>query len=377
ATLRGGAMAVVDLTDDELGDLERKFPGVHLAVHSSPQQKTVAGEAAAVARLVDHLAAQGRAARAMPVQGAGHSPQVEPLLPELVIRLSGIRGRTDGAVRVYSTVHEDPTGPCDFDATHWAASLRNPVRLAGALAAAAADGHTAFIEISPHPVLLHSLAENLPDALHLLTLRRGDNPALTFRSQLAALHAAGHPFPARLLHPHGEVVDVPLPSWRHTRHWWTHEHGSPSADVPHDERGLPVAGCVPLPESVTRAGSVAERLIRHIAAVTGHPPEQITPDTPLTDLGLDSLMAVRLREATVREFGVPLSLSDLLLAGTVQAAADVITLSAHDDRRERVPRIPVVPRPAARPMPYPLRVLRPDGVRPPLVLAHAAGGTPD
>ncbi|MEU3612314.1 type I polyketide synthase [Streptomyces sp. NPDC006872] len=376
-TLRGGAMAVVDLTDDELGDLEGKFPGVHLAVHSSPRQKTVTGAALAVSRLVEHLTAHGRTARGLLVRGAGHSPQVDPLLPELLSRLSGIRGRTDGAVRLYSTVHQDPTGPCDFDAAHWAANLRNPVRLAGALAAAAADGHTAFIEISPHPVLLHPLAETLPDALHLPTLRRGNNPALTFRAQLAALHTAGRPLPARLLHPHGEVVDVPLPAWRHTRHWWTHESGSPSDDVPHDGRGLPAADPVPAPEQGKGGGTVTERLIRHIAAVTGHLPEQITPDTPLTELGLDSLMAVRLREAAVREFGVPLALSDLLLAGTVRAAADVITLSPHDDRRERMLHTPVAPRPAARSMPYPLRALRPGGDRPPLVLAHAAGGTPD
>ncbi|MDX3133280.1 type I polyketide synthase [Streptomyces europaeiscabiei] len=377
ATLRGGAMAVVDLTDDELGGLERKFPGVHLAVHSSPRQKIVTGEAPAVARLVDHLTAQGRAARTMPVQGAGHSPQVEPLLPELTAGLGGIQGRTDGAVRVYSTVHDDPTRPCTFDAAYWAENLRRPVRLAGALAAAAADGHTAFIEISPHPVLLHPLAENLPDALHLPTLRRGDDPSLTFRCQLAVLNAAGHPFPARLLHPHGDVVDVPLPSWRHTRHWWTHGHDSLSADVPHDERTLAVAGSVAQPSSGTGAGSVTERLIRHIVAITGHLPEQVTPETPLTDLGLDSLMAVRLREAAVREFGVPLSLSDLLLAGTVQAAADVITLFPHDDRREHLSHTPVARRPAGRPMPYPLSVLRPEGDRPPLILAHAAGGTPD
>nr|APD71565.1 type I polyketide synthase 4 [Streptomyces sp.] len=337
ATLRGGSMAVVDLTDDELGDLERKFPGVHLAVDSSPRQKIVTGEAPAVARLVDHLAAQDRAARTMPVQGAGHSPQVEPLLPELTARLGGIRGRTDGAVRVYSTVHDDPTRRCAFDAAHWAENLRRPVRLAGALAAAAADGHTAFIEISPHPVLLHPLAENLPDALHLPTLRRGNNAALTFRGQLAALHAAGHPLPARVLHPYDEVVDVPLPAWRHTRHWWTPGSGSGSGSLPATAPPAAVADSVPPPDLGNGAASVTERLIRRIAAVTGHLPEQITPDTPLADLGLDSLMAVRLREAAVREFGVSLSLGDLLTAGTVRAAADVITLAPHDDRRERLP----------------------------------------
>lgn len=37
--LRGGAMAVVDLDDGELDALERDFPGVHVAVHSSPARR--------------------------------------------------------------------------------------------------------------------------------------------------------------------------------------------------------------------------------------------------------------------------------------------------------------------------------------------------
>jgi thioesterase domain-containing protein len=68
-------------------------------------------------------------------------------------------------------------------------------------------------------------------------------------------------------------------------------------------------------------------------------------------------MATRIRAAVEREFGVAPPLRDLLLAGTVQAAADAITKQAD-----------------SRP---PLRALRPGGSRPPLFLAHAAGGTPD
>ena len=81
--LHGGAMAVVDLDDSELAALERDFPGVSVAVHSSPRQKVVTGDEMAVARLVRRLEERGCAARAMRVVGAGHSPQVDPLLPEL------------------------------------------------------------------------------------------------------------------------------------------------------------------------------------------------------------------------------------------------------------------------------------------------------
>lgn len=375
ATLRGGQMAVVDLHDDELPALEREFPGVHLAVHSSVREKTVTGEASAVARLVEHLVSQGRAARTMTVQGAGHSPQVDPLLPQLVGDLDGVRGQSDGAVRVYSTVHDDPGRRCAFDAGHWAENLRRPVRLATALAAAAADGHTAFIEISPHPALLRPLAENLPHAFHLPTLRRGDDPVLTFRLHLAALYTAGHCLPADLLHPPGEVIDVPLPPWRHTRHWWTDEDGPAPTTTPADPPAVPA----PPAGRGRGAGTVTERLIRRIADVTGHVPEQITADTSFTELGLDSLMAVRLREAVVREFGAALSLRDLLSAESIRGVAEAITRVPHDDQPEGKPasRAFAPPSAADRPTPHPLRALRPEGRRPPLILAHAAGGSPD
>ncbi|MDX3646493.1 acyltransferase domain-containing protein, partial [Streptomyces sp. MB09-02B] len=57
--LRGGAMAVVDLDDTELALLERDFPGVQIAVHSSPCQKVVTGDGESVARLVERLEKEG------------------------------------------------------------------------------------------------------------------------------------------------------------------------------------------------------------------------------------------------------------------------------------------------------------------------------
>ncbi|QWB21308.1 MULTISPECIES: type I polyketide synthase [Streptomyces] len=336
--LSGGAMAVVDLDDAELDSLEGDFPGVHVAVHSSPRQKVVTGEEAAVAGLVRRLEGQGRAARAMRVVGAGHSPQVDPLLPELVDALAGIRGRQP-RVPVYSTVLDDPCGDCGFGADHWAANLRRPVRLDRALASAAADGHTAFVEISPHPVLTGAVADSVPGALALATLRRDADGSEAFAGQLGALYVAG----GRLPVPPGRVVDLPLPRWRHIRHWWTdgRAHPEPVTEDP--------------PVEVAEPASVLARLTRHIAAVTGHPPARVAPGTALADLGLDSLMAVRVRTAVEREFGIALPLRDLFAAVTVEDAAARI--------RQALPREDT-----------PLRPLRATGSRPPLFLVHAAGG---
>ncbi|MFD8820038.1 acyltransferase domain-containing protein, partial [Streptomyces sp. NPDC059627] len=363
--LRGGAMAVADLTDDELPMLERDFPGVQVAVHSSPRQKVVTGDEAAVAPLVRLLEEQGRAVRAMRVVGAGHSPRVDPLLPELTEALSDVRGRPP-RVPVYSTVLFDPRGDSAFDAAHWAANLRRPVRLDRALAAAAADGHTAFVEISPHPVLTRAVTDNVPGALAVGTLHRDADGSAAFLKQLGALYTAGLP----LVMPPGRVVDLPAPRWRHTRYWWTDGRPTGPGAARWDEPEPAPAAHAPA-EDASAAGASAEdtsldvtslddtsavaRLRRHIAAVTGHPAARITPGTALADLGLDSLMATRIRTALERESGTQLPLRDLLAATTVGEAAARIRQSA-----------PVGP--------TPLRPLhRTTGTRPPLFLCHAAG----
>jgi phthiocerol/phenolphthiocerol synthesis type-I polyketide synthase A len=343
--LRGGAMAVVDLDDGELDFLERDFPGVCVAVHSSPRQKIVAGEELAVARLVRRLEQEGRTARALHVVGAGHSPQVEPLLPGLADALADIKGGQP-LVPVYSTVLDDPRDGSLFDAAHWAANLRRPVRLDRAVAAARADGHTAFVEISPHPVLIRAVLDTAPGVLAIGTLRRDADSSAGFLAQVGALYCAG----GRLPSPPGRVIDLPAPRWRHVRHWWT------------DGRAAATTAATAAPTEVTAVPdtSVSGRLCHHIAAVTGHPPTRITPATALADLGLDSLMAVRIRTALQGEFGVELPLRELLGATSVRSVADRLQQA----------------------LPWgesgsPLRTLRAGGARAPLFLVHAAGGTTD
>lgn len=357
--LRGGAMAVVDLDDGELDSLARDFPGVHVAVHSSPGQKVVTGEEPAVGRFVRWLEGQGRAARSMRVVGAGHSPQVEPLLAELTASLADLHVRAPH-VPVYSTVLDDPRGDGVFDAAHWAANLRRPVRLDRAVAAAAADGHRAFVEISPHPVLSRAVTDTAPGVLAIGTLRRDADGCADFLTQLGALYCAG----GRLPLPAGRVVDLPAPRWKHVRHWWTDGRGAVPAKTPADvalatpaQVSADAPAAAPAQVRATEGDapadtSVAGRLCHHIAAVTGHPAGRVTPATALADLGLDSLMAVRIRTALEREFAVELPLRDLLGATTVQELAD-------------------------RVRPGVVRPLRVTGSRPPLFLVHAAGGSSD
>ena len=127
----GGAMAAVELTPEEL----LAYPDVELAVDSAPRQVTVAAAAEVLDRLVAELEAAGRTARRLPVEVAGHSAEVEPVLGPLRDALAEFGGRRP-LVPWYDTVLTDPRELPDFDARYWAAHLRRPVRFRQAVTAA-------------------------------------------------------------------------------------------------------------------------------------------------------------------------------------------------------------------------------------------------
>ncbi|GAA4703510.1 hypothetical protein GCM10023263_46870 [Phytohabitans rumicis] len=220
ARLGPGAMAVVELGEEEFAALAAGLDGVHVAVVAGPRQLVVTGAPSAVRALAARVAAHRRLARTLTTEGAGHSPAVDPLLPPLAEALAGLCPAPPG-LPLYSTVVDDPRTAPPLDAAYWVANLRRPVRLAAAVAAASDDGYRFFLEISPHPVLVRPVratlqARGVPDALVTGTLRR-DGGAASFARQLAILYAHGLPVPAMA---RGRIVDLPAAPWERRRYWF-------------------------------------------------------------------------------------------------------------------------------------------------------------
>lgn len=320
----GGAMASVELTETELAELAEEFPTVQTAVHASPRQRVVTGSDSDIERLLAHVERSGGLARALPVTVAGHSPHVEPLLVELTEDLAGLSPRPPWT-RFYSTVRESADGTGPLDAGYWAENLRQPVRFAQAVSAAARDGHRCFVEVSPHPTQLHPLTESLPASprppLLVPTLRRDTDDAVTFRSALAALRVGGHRVAHHALHPGGRVIDVPAPRWHHRRHWTDTRQAPAHASPAAGDGGGPGGPVAVVRAEPPEPATAVERLRTGVADVLGYAPEQLSPTTVLTDLGLDSLMAARIRAFVQREFGTSVPPAVLLRDGTLQGVA--------------------------------------------------------
>ncbi|MFE5393149.1 SDR family NAD(P)-dependent oxidoreductase [Streptomyces sp. NPDC056568] len=219
-----GLMASVALGRGEVERLleEGDVRGVSVAVVASPENTVVGGDADRIRRLAEEWDARGVGVRVIEVDVASHTAHMDPILPDLGEALAGVVGRTPGTA-FYSTVTDDPREHGVLDAAYWSDNLRRVVRFADAVRAAAEDGHRLFVEIGPHPVLVHPVQATLTAHGHTGTavvpsLLRDTDDALAFHTQVAALHCAGHPLDWAARHGDGALADVPPTTWERTRY---------------------------------------------------------------------------------------------------------------------------------------------------------------
>ena len=251
--LGDGAMAVVELSAAELAELRARFPSVTIAVYASPTQCTVSGSPGHITALVTYVESLGRLARRLAVGGAGHSAAVEPILARFRAGLGRLRPAVP-ATTCYSSVLDDPRAVPAFDEDHWVANLRRPVRFTQAVAAAVADGHRWFVEVSPHPIALAAVEQTARaagvDVRTLATLSRRDGEENAYAHSLAELHTAGHPAVLDRRYPEAPVLDLPPPPWEHRtyrppRRTAGHPLLGTRVEVPEEDRHLWQAAIAP------------------------------------------------------------------------------------------------------------------------------------
>ncbi|MEU6162191.1 SDR family NAD(P)-dependent oxidoreductase, partial [Streptomyces sp. NPDC047130] len=204
-----------------------------IAALNGPRVTVVGGGNAALAELAAACERRGVRARRIDVDYASHTVLVEPLRP--VFDELPAAPATPGNVPFYSTVTGAALTTDDLAPGYWYRNLRDTVRFDQAVRAAVADGHTAFLEISPHPVLTPGITDILDDidtpGAVLTTLRRGEDEVRRWVLALAEAHCAGVDvdWPGVLGGPAGRhVLDLPTYPFQQRRYW---PDIRPTADV--------------------------------------------------------------------------------------------------------------------------------------------------
>ncbi|MEO7360726.1 MAG: acyltransferase domain-containing protein, partial [Gemmatimonadaceae bacterium] len=241
-----GGMVAVELSAHDAATAIAPFGDrLSMAAENSPRSSLVAGDRDALVALVANLTAHGVFAKLVRVDVASHSPQVDPLLPELVDALRAITP-VGNAVPLYSTVRGVVVDGGSLRAEYWSDNLRRTVRLLDATTAMANDGIDIFIEVSPHAVLSTALNETLDTCddpiLVLPSMRRDVDGRTSMLQSLGALYAAGvnpawqHAFESGVAR-----AELPTYPFQRERFWYEDEQavarGAPRATGAHEFLG--------------------------------------------------------------------------------------------------------------------------------------------
>ncbi|WP_407657150.1 SDR family NAD(P)-dependent oxidoreductase [Kibdelosporangium aridum] len=224
ASLSGrGAMVSVAASVDRVRELLED--GLGVAAVNGPSSVVVSGAPEAVQALIQRCADLDVRTRQVPVDYASHSSFVEGIEAELLTALASIKP-VAGSVPFYSTVTGGLFDPTGLDAEYWYRNLRLSVEFDATVRELAKAGHRAFVEVSPHPVLVPGIEETLAQATKSAvvvtgTLRRDENCVRRFLNSLAVAHVHGVAVDWRAVVGEGPgwPVDLPTYAFQRQRYW--------------------------------------------------------------------------------------------------------------------------------------------------------------
>ncbi|MFF4625850.1 acyltransferase domain-containing protein, partial [Nonomuraea jabiensis] len=201
--------------------------GLEVSADNGPASCAVAGPSGALEEFVERLRGEGVRARVIATTVASHSRMVEPLRERLLEMLGPIRPEA-GRVPVYSTVTGGVLAGSELGAEYWFANARRPVDFQGAVRALLADGRSAFVEVSPHPVLTMAVQDILEatgtSGVAVGSLRRGEGGPDRFVRSVGEAFTAGVGVDWERLLPAtgtgtGVGAELPTYAFQHRRYW--------------------------------------------------------------------------------------------------------------------------------------------------------------
>ncbi|MBI0380972.1 type I polyketide synthase, partial [Streptomyces albiflaviniger] len=220
-----GGMVSVGLPVEQVKERIAAWDGaISVAAVNGPGSVVVSGDPGALDEMVAQLEGEEIRVRRVPVDYASHSAHVEAIREELLKVLADIEPRSS-EVPFYSTVSGELVDTSGLDAEYWYRNLRQTVELEATTRRLLDDGHSVFIEASPHPVLTLPVQQTVEaaeaQAVVVGTLRRDEGGLERVLTSAAEVFVRGVTVDwTALLEGRGaRRVELPTYAFQRQRYW--------------------------------------------------------------------------------------------------------------------------------------------------------------
>ncbi|MFE4588485.1 type I polyketide synthase [Streptomyces laurentii] len=356
-----GTMAAIFASEEEVAAELAAHPGrIGIAAINGPASVAISGERELVEAVCAAFGARGVKAKQLHIASAGHSPLMDPVMEPLRHAAQKIAFHAPRIPLVSNVTGE--LWPWDQapDPEYWSRHVRGTVRFADGLATLRSMGHHTFVEVGPAPTLLGVISDALPpghEDLLLPSLRPGHDDWAVLLPTVAELYAAGAPVDWSGFDRDYTRARVPVPTypfdpvhcWLPARPW--DGSAAPARDDTEEETGsaaargrssrgsrgarrssrgrrrpsrIPTAAELLELDEPARLETLYERLALSVKDVLGSASTAVGVDDPLTSFGLDSLMAVELRNEIQGRLGLTLQVTVFLGGATIAGVARAI-----------------------------------------------------
>ncbi|WP_327292735.1 type I polyketide synthase [Streptomyces sp. NBC_01198] len=265
-----GAMAAIGAPEAEVAETMAGYAGrLSIAAVNGLLSTVVSGDADAVAAVVGTWRERGARSKRLTVSRAFHSAHMDEVAAPFREVLAGLRFAAP-SIPLVSNLTGALAGAADLaDPERWVDHIRQPVRFADGVAAAAALGVSRWVELGPDPVLTAMAGETLPaegegadgsaaGGASLIATMRSGRPEV--REVVAALAGAwadgvGVRLPGLPGRSDGPLPELPTYAFQRRRFWLAAEDGGAGGgEAGADRLGLDAAGHPLLGAAVPVAG---------------------------------------------------------------------------------------------------------------------------